>query len=117
MVCLKELVLTFRSCATGTHEPCQVWKEAAVSGHSCVPWGYLNRAMNLSNAWDCFIDYGCAALWIKLVMKPYWIHVNLIRFFAFLKILYNGYNIEKQHGSIEASDDDGAYTIRLTFPR
>src|SRR5699024_9669141 len=50
MVCLKELVLTFRSCATGTHEPCQVRKEAAVSGHSCVPWGSLDRAMNLSNA-------------------------------------------------------------------
>ena len=50
MVCLKELVLTYRSHATGTHEPCQVRKEAAVSGHSCVPWGNLDRAMHLSNA-------------------------------------------------------------------
>ncbi|GGA70692.1 hypothetical protein GCM10008025_13190 [Ornithinibacillus halotolerans] len=61
MVCLKELVLTFRSCATETHEPCQVRKEAAVSGYLCVPQGYLNRAMNLSNAWDHFIDGGCTA--------------------------------------------------------
>jgi len=37
MVCLSGLVLTLGSCATGTHEPCQVRKEAAVSGHSCVP--------------------------------------------------------------------------------
>jgi len=50
MVCLKGLVLTFRSCATGTHEPCQIRKEAAVSGHSCVPRGSLGRAMNVSNA-------------------------------------------------------------------
>lgn len=50
MACLKGLVLTFRSRATGTHEPCQIRKEAAVSGHSCVPWGSLGRAMNLSNA-------------------------------------------------------------------
>jgi len=41
MVCPKGVVLTFRSCATGTHEPCQVRKEAAVSGHSRVPWGNL----------------------------------------------------------------------------
>src|SRR5699024_5849019 len=50
MVCLKELVLTYRSRATGTREPCQVRKEAAVSGHSCVPWRNLDRAMHLSNA-------------------------------------------------------------------
>ena len=36
-VSLKELVLTLRSYAIGTHEFCQVWKEAAVNGHSCVP--------------------------------------------------------------------------------
>src|SRR5690625_7851193 len=59
MVCLKGLVLTFRSCATGTHELCPVRKEAAVSGSSCVPWGRLNRSMNLSSVWYCHIDYGC----------------------------------------------------------
>ena len=37
MVCLKRVVLTPGSYATGTHEPCQVRKEAAVSGIFCVP--------------------------------------------------------------------------------
>lgn len=50
MVCLNGVVLTPGSCATGTHEPCQIRKEAAVSGHFCVPQGSLGRAMNLSNA-------------------------------------------------------------------
>lgn len=50
MVSLSELVLTLGSCATGTHEPCQVRKEAAVSGHSCVPQGSLGRAMKLRSA-------------------------------------------------------------------
>src|SRR5699024_7852729 len=50
MVCHKGLVLTFRSCTTGTHEFCQVWKEAAVSGYSCVPRDCLGCAMNLCNA-------------------------------------------------------------------
>ena len=45
-------MLTFRSYATETYEPCQIRKEAAVSRPFCVPWDSLDRAMNLSNAWD-----------------------------------------------------------------
>src|SRR5690625_7765119 len=60
-VCLKELVLTFRSCATETYEPCQIRKEAAVSRFFCVPRDSLDRAMNLSNAWDYFIEIGRAS--------------------------------------------------------
>ena len=36
------VVLTFGSCAMGTHEPCQVRKEAALSGLSHVPRGSLD---------------------------------------------------------------------------
>src|SRR5699024_2402290 len=57
-VCLKGLVLTFESCATETYEPCQVRKEAAVSSHLRVPRGSSDRAMNLSNAWDCHDNDG-----------------------------------------------------------
>jgi len=44
-------VLTFGSCATGPREPCQVRKEAAISGSSRVPQECLNRANCLSNAY------------------------------------------------------------------
>src|SRR5699024_7926769 len=64
-VCLKELVLTFRSCATETYEPCQIRKEAAVSRFFCVPRDSLDRAMNLSNAWDYFIDDRCTVTYKK----------------------------------------------------
>src|SRR5699024_12524737 len=57
--CLKGLVLMFRSCATETHEPCQVREAAAVSGHFCVPQGSLGGAMNLGNACGCYITRGC----------------------------------------------------------
>ncbi len=40
-VCLLHVVLTSGSCAMGTHEPCQVRKEAALSGLSHVPRGSL----------------------------------------------------------------------------
>lgn len=33
------------------HEPCQVRKEAALSGTSHVPWGSLSRANCLGNAY------------------------------------------------------------------
>jgi len=35
--CLVQVVLTIGSCATETHEPGQVRKEAAISGFFCVP--------------------------------------------------------------------------------
>src|SRR5699024_7353314 len=63
--CLKGVVLTPRSCATGTHEPCQIRKEAAVSGHSCVPRGSLSRAMNLGNAEGHPGNNGCTVYTIK----------------------------------------------------
>ena len=50
-VCLLHVVLTFGSCAMGTHELCQVRKEAALSGISHVPRGRLDRAGDMSNAY------------------------------------------------------------------
>ena len=44
------VVLTSGSCAMGTHEPCQVRKEAALSGTSHVPRGRLDRANDMGNA-------------------------------------------------------------------
>src|SRR5690606_15294168 len=39
------------SCAISTHEPCQVRKEAALSGITYVPRGSLTRAGDKSNAY------------------------------------------------------------------
>ena len=44
------VVLTSGSCAMETHEPCQVRKEAALSGTFYVPRGCLDRANDMSNA-------------------------------------------------------------------
>ncbi len=44
------VVLTSGSCAMRTHEPCQVRKEAALSGPSYVPRGRLDRANDMGNA-------------------------------------------------------------------
>lgn len=49
-VCLMHVVLTSGSCAMETHEPCQVRKEAALSGTFYVPRGCLDRANDMSNA-------------------------------------------------------------------
>src|SRR5699024_4849247 len=57
--CLKGLVLMFRSCATETHEPCQVREEAAVSGHFCVPQGSLGCAMSWGTACGCCSNSVC----------------------------------------------------------
>lgn len=51
MVCPFALVLKIESCATGTYEPCQGRKTAALSKHSCVPQGSLVGANNKGNAW------------------------------------------------------------------
>lgn len=48
--CLVHVVLTSGSCAMGTHEPCQVRKEAALSGTSHVPRDRLDRANDMGNA-------------------------------------------------------------------
>ncbi len=45
-------MLTIGSCAIGTHEPCQVRKEAAISDTSSVPRGNLVRVNCLGNAWS-----------------------------------------------------------------
>jgi hypothetical protein len=46
-----KVVLTIGSCAIETHEPGQIRKEAAISGHFCVLQGCLVRANYMSNAW------------------------------------------------------------------
>ncbi len=51
LVCLLHVVLTIGSCAMSNHEPCQVRKEAALSGTTHVPRGSLIRANDKSNAY------------------------------------------------------------------
>ena len=49
-VCLLHVALKIGSRAMSAHEPCQVRKEAALSGLTHVPWGSLVRAGDKSNA-------------------------------------------------------------------
>ena len=42
----------------GTHEPCQVRKEAALSGPAHVPRGSLTRAVDKSNAYVRLSELG-----------------------------------------------------------
>ncbi len=51
VVCPFASVLKIESCATGTYEPCQGRKAAALSKHSCVPQGSLVGADKIGNAW------------------------------------------------------------------
>lgn len=55
------VVLKIGSCATQTHEPGQVRKEAAISGILRVPQGSLVRAIAISNAWMGIIEDRCTA--------------------------------------------------------
>ena len=50
-VCLVHVVLTSGSCAMESHEPCQVRKEAALSGTFHVPRDRLDRANDKGNAY------------------------------------------------------------------
>lgn len=50
-VCLLHVVLTSGSCAMESHEPCQVRKEAALSGTFHVPRDRLDRASDKGNAY------------------------------------------------------------------
>ncbi len=45
------VVLTSGSCAMESHEPCQVRKEAALSGIFHVPRDRLDRASDMGNAY------------------------------------------------------------------
>ena len=49
----------------GIHEPCQVRKEAALSGRSHVPQGYLGRANCLSSAYGCQSTEGARQFILK----------------------------------------------------
>jgi len=60
----------------GIHEPCQVRKEAALSGRSHVPQGCLGRANCLSNAYGRQSTEG-ARLYI-LVLKPISLEVGFL---------------------------------------
>lgn len=51
LACLLHVALTIGSCAMSPHEPCQVRKEAALSGLTHVPRGSLIRANDKSNAY------------------------------------------------------------------
>jgi hypothetical protein len=50
----------------GIHEPCQIRKEAALSGNSHVPQGYLGRANCLSSAYGCQSTEGARQFILKL---------------------------------------------------
>ncbi len=57
-------MLTFGFCATETHEPCQVRKEAAVSGPFRVPQRCLDRANCSGNACGAVIEERCTVFTI-----------------------------------------------------
>lgn len=54
----------------GTHEPCQVRKEAALSGLFHVPQGRLDRAGDKSNAYVRLSKEG-ARLYIYIPTRPF----------------------------------------------
>lgn len=53
----------------GIHEPCQVRKEAALSGRSHVPQGSLGRANCLSNAYGMQSEEGARQL--NCIQNPF----------------------------------------------
>ena len=66
MDCPFALVLKIESCATGTYEPCQGRKAAALSKHSCVPQGSLVGANNKGNAWGAISKIDARISYIKI---------------------------------------------------
>ena len=55
----------------GTHEPCQVRKEAALSGISHVPQGRLDRANDKSNAYGRQSKEGARQLYLQIQTHPF----------------------------------------------
>ncbi len=66
----------------GTHEPCQVRKEAALSGLSHVPRGNLDRANCLSNAYGWLSKEGARQLYTIKNTHPF----RVSFFVCFVKI-------------------------------
>ena len=69
MDCPFALVLKIESCATGTYEPCQGRKAAALSKHSCVPQGSLVGANKGGNAWKAISNTDARILYKKMRAK------------------------------------------------
>jgi len=65
MDCPFELVMKIESCATGTYEPCQGRKAAALSKHSCVPQGSFIGANKKGNAWKAISNIDARNLYKK----------------------------------------------------
>lgn len=65
MDCPFALVLKMESCATGTYEPCQGRKAAALSKHSCVPQGSFIGANKKGNAWKAISNIDARNLYKK----------------------------------------------------
>lgn len=70
-------VLTNRSCATGTSEPCQVLTEAALRRHFRVPQGCLIRAECMGPAQAEEVEGGCAVHNSRSLSEP----KSTVRFF------------------------------------
>jgi len=64
-VCLLHVALKVGSRAMGSHEPCQVRKEAALSGFTHVPWGSLTRAGDKSSTYVPQSRKGARHYWLK----------------------------------------------------
>jgi hypothetical protein len=83
-------VLTPGSCAMGIHEPCQVRKEAALSGSFHVPQGGLGRANCLSSAYGCEVDGRCTAVYnVKTTHFEYEMSFFVFSLINRKKISYN----------------------------
>jgi hypothetical protein len=70
----------------GIHEPCQVRKEAALSGSSHVPQGCLGRANCLSNAYGCLSTKGARQFHTYTTAHPF-IGMGFLFGFGLLHIL------------------------------
>jgi hypothetical protein len=84
----------------GIHEPCQVRKEAALSGHSHVPRERLGRANCLSNAYGCVSTEGARHLNN---------HKRSSSLFSEVSFLFLLCNIQNRYGIIERLSQERLY--------
>ena len=85
------MVLTVGSYATGTYEPCQVRKEAAISKHSRVPQVSLIRANYMGNARKGMLEARCTTekfskeqqslIVVLFLLKDNFVFVRFIKYF------------------------------------
>ncbi len=94
MDCPFALVLKIESCATGTYEPCQGRKAAALSKHSCVPQGSLIGVNNKGNAWKTISNTNARILYKnkERIFAPFLFSFKF-NCYLYLKCLYYAFDV------------------------